>query len=361
MEPENIPVTLVARSSNMPEAAIIEVENKQLKLSNLDKVLYPDAGFSKRQVIDYYIRVAPFLLPHLQGRPLTMKRYPDGVDAEFFYEKNAPKHRPDWVKTAPVWSEGNRRNMDFIVVEDLPTLVWLANLASLELHTSLSKATNILCPTTMVFDLDPGPPANIVQCSQVALWLRGIFMHFGLESFPKTSGSKGLQIYVPLNTPTSYEQTKPFAHALAQLLEHDHRDQVVSEMKKEKRGGKVFIDWSQNDDHKTTVCVYSLRARERPTVSTPVTWEEVERCWKKKDAKLLVFEAAQVLDRCEKYGDLFADVENLKQRLPEVKSGSATAQVDLAAQAEPGPAAQTDSEKPRSKRPAKARARPRVK
>ncbi len=172
----------------MPETAIIEVEDKQLKLSNLDKVLYPDAGFSKRQVIDYYIRVAPFLLPHLRGRPLTMKRYPDGVDAEFFYEKNAPRHRPDWVKTAPVWSEGNRRNMDFIVVEDLPTLVWLANLASLELHTSLSRAKDMLCPTMMVFDLDPGPPANIVQCSQVALWLREIFVHFGLESFPKTSG-----------------------------------------------------------------------------------------------------------------------------------------------------------------------------
>jgi bifunctional non-homologous end joining protein LigD len=345
----------------MPETAIIEVEDKQLKLSNLDKVLYPDAGFSKRQVIDYYIRVAPFLLPHLRGRPLTMKRYPDGVDAEFFYEKNAPRHRPDWVKTAPVWSEGNRRNMDFIVVEDLPTLVWLANLASLELHTSLSRAKDMLCPTMMVFDLDPGPPANIVQCSQVALWLREIFVHFGLESFPKTSGSKGLQIYVPLNTPTSYEKTKPFAHALAQLLEDDHRDQVVSEMKKEKRGGKVFIDWSQNDDHKTTVCVYSLRARERPTVSTPVTWEEVERCWKKKDPTLLVFEAGQVLERCEKYGDLFAEVEKLKQRLPDVKkSGSSAAQVDLAAQAEADPAAKAAS-KSRPKRTAKARVRSTVK
>lgn len=345
----------------MPETAIIEVEDKQLKLSNLDKVLYPHAGFSKRQVIDYYIRVAPFLLPHLRGRPLTMKRYPDGVDAEFFYEKNAPRHRPDWVKTAPVWSEGNRRNMDFIVVEDLPTLVWLANLASLELHTSLSRAKDMLCPTMMVFDLDPGPPANIVQCSQVALWLREIFVHFGLESFPKTSGSKGLQIYVPLNTPTSYEKTKPFAHALAQLLEHDHHDQVVSEMKKEKRSGKVFIDWSQNDDHKTTVCVYSLRARERPTVSTPVTWEEVERCWRKKDPTLLVFEAGQVLERCEKYGDLFAEVEKLKQRLPDVKkSGSSAVQVDLAAQAEADPAAKAAS-KSRPKRTAKARARSRVK
>jgi bifunctional non-homologous end joining protein LigD len=342
----------------MPETAIIEVGNRELKLSNLQKVLYPDAGFSKRQVIDYYIRVAPFVLPHLEGRPLTMKRYPDGVEAEFFYEKNAPKHRPDWVKTAPVWSEGNRRNMDFVMAQDLPTLVWLANLASLELHTSLSKAKDMLCPTMMVFDLDPGPPANIVQCCQVAFWLREIFVHFGLESFPKTSGSKGLQIYVPLNTPTSYEKTKPFAHALAQLLEHDHRDQVVSEMKKEKRGGKVFIDWSQNDDHKTTVCVYSLRAREKPTASTPVTWEEVERCWKKKDPKLLVFEAGQVLDRCEKYGDLFGNVEKLKQRLPDVKSSAA--QLDIAAQAEPRPAAKPAS-KARSKRSANSRSRAKVK
>ena len=342
----------------MPETAIIEVGNRELKLSNLQKVLYPDAGFSKRQVIDYYIRVAPFILPHLEGRPLTMKRYPDGVEAEFFYEKNAPKHRPDWVKTAPVWSDGNRRNMDFVMAQDLPTLVWLANLASLELHTSLSKAKDMLCPTMMVFDLDPGPPANIVQCCQVAFWLREIFVHFGLESFPKTSGSKGLQIYVPLNTPASYDKTKPFAHALAQLLEHDHRDQVVSEMKKEKRGGKVFIDWSQNDDHKTTVCVYSLRAREKPTASTPVTWEEVERCWKKKDPKLLVFEAAQVIDRCEKYGDLFADVEKLRQKLPDVKSG--TAQVEIAAQAEPG-AGTKSAAKSRSKKAARGSSRAKVK
>src|SRR5438270_2246336 len=206
----------------MAQPTIVEIEGKQLKLSNLDKVLYPATGFTKGQVIDYYARIAPALLPHLAGRTLTMKRYPGGVDAEFFFEKNAPMHRPDWVKTAPIWSHGNRRTVNYILANDLPTLVWLANLAALELHPSLALAEDITRPTDMVFDLDPGPPANIVHCCQVGLWLREIFEHFGLQSFPKTSGSKGLQIYVPLNTPTKYESTKTFAHALAQLLEHEH-------------------------------------------------------------------------------------------------------------------------------------------
>jgi bifunctional non-homologous end joining protein LigD len=286
--------------------------------------------------------VAPYLLPHLTGRPLTMKRYPDGVDGEYFYEKNAPKHRPDWVKTAPVYSRHNRRTLEYILVDDLPTLVWLANLASLELHPSLSRAENLNrpslnCPTMMVFDLDPGPPANVVQCAQVALWLRELFEQFGLQSFPKTSGSKGLQIYVPLNTVVTYETTKSFAHAVARLLAERHPEMVVSEMKKELRGGKVFIDWSQNDEHKTTVSVYSLRARERPTVSTPVTWEEVERAWKKKNADLLVFEAPQVLERCEKMGDLFAPLLTLEQKLPKLGpvAVDVTAGMDIAAVAEP--------------------------
>jgi len=318
----------------MSDPSVVDIEGKHLKLSNLDKVLYPAAGFTKGQVIDYYARIAPYLLPHLAGRPLTMKRYPDGVDAEFFYEKNAPKHRPDWVKTTPVWSEGNRRTMDYLVASDLPTLVWLANLASLELHPSLSLGKDLATPTAMVFDLDPGPPANIVECSQVGLWLREIFEHFGLQIFPKTSGSKGMQIYVPLNTPVTYEQTKSFAHALARLLEQEHKDLVVSDMKKELRTGKVLIDWSQNDQHKTTVGVYSLRAREQPTVSTPVKWEEVEQCLKKKDAARLVFEAPQVLARAGKMGDLFEPVLKLKQKLPKL-AGAET--VDLAAQAEEKP------------------------
>lgn len=321
----------------------VEVQGKQLKLSNLEKVLYPATGFTKQQVIDYYVRIAPAMVPHLAGRPLTRKRYPNGVDEEFFYEKNAPQHRPDWVKTAPIWSGRNRRTIHYILADDLATLVWLANLAAIELHPSLSLADDITCPTMMVFDLDPGAPATIVQCCQVGLWLREIFEHFGLQSFPKTSGSKGLQIYVPLNTPTNYESTKTFSHALAQLLEHEHPELVVSDMKKQVRTGKVFVDWSQNDEHKTTVAVYSLRAREHPTVSTPVTWEEVERALKKKDANLLVFEAKRVVARVEKMGDLFAPVLDLKQRLPDLKAGAASAvaeaqpTISIAAQAEEAP------------------------
>ncbi len=292
---------------------IVEIEGKRLKLTNLDKLLYPAVGFTKGQVIDYYARIAPALIPHLKDKPLTLKRYPGGVDQQFFFEKNATKHRPDWVKTVPIWSEGNQRNVNYILVNDLPTLIWIANLAAIELHPSLSLATDITCPRMMVFDLDPGPPANIVQCCQVAIWLRAIFEHFKLGSFPKTSGSKGLQIYVPLNTKTSYGETKPFAHALARLLENEHRDLVVSDMKKALRTGKVLVDWSQNDEHKTTISVYSLRARERATVSTPVTWDEVERTLKKKDASLLVFESHQVLERVEKMGDLFAPVLQLEE------------------------------------------------
>jgi bifunctional non-homologous end joining protein LigD len=297
----------------------IEIQGKQLKLSNLEKILYPAAGFNKQQIIDYYVRIAPAMLPHLKERPLTRKRYPNGVDEEFFYEKNAPQHRPDWVKTVPIWSEGNRRTVHYILADDLATLVWLANLAAIELHPSLSLAKEIGCPTMMVFDLDPGPPANIVQCCQVGMWLREIFDHFNLQSFPKTSGSKGLQVYVPLNTPTNYDETKNFARALAHLLEDEHPDMVVSDMKKKVRTGKIFVDWSQNDQHKTTIAVYSLRARERPTVSTPVSWEEVEWTLKKKDAGLLVFEASQTVKRVEKMGDLFAPCLTLKQRLPDLK------------------------------------------
>src|ERR1700691_3667233 len=320
----------------------IEVQGKQLKLSNLEKILYPETGFTKQQVIDYYVRIAPAMLPHLAGRALTRKRYPNGVDEEFFYEKNAPQHRPDWVKTVPIWSGRNRRTIHYILADDLATLVWLANLAAIELHPSLSLAGDITCPTMRVFDLDPGPLANIVQCCQVGLWLREIFEHFDLQSFPKTSGSKGLQIYVPLNTPTNYESTKTFSHALVQLLEHEHPELVVSDMKKQVRTGKVFVDWSQNDEHKTTVAVYSLRAREHPTVSTPVSWEEVERALKKKDASLLVFEAKQVIARAEKMGDLFAPVLDFKQRLPELKGVAASAAaaqpaISIAAQAEEDP------------------------
>ena len=324
----------------LPNAPVVEVEGKHLKLSNLDKVLYPAAGFTKGQVIDYYARIAPALLPHLASRPLTMKRYPGGVDQEYFFEKNAPAHRPDWIKTAPIWSYGNKRNVNYLLADNLATLIWIANLASLELHPSLSLAKKIDCPTMMVFDLDPGAPADMVQCAQVGLWLREIFNHFGLQSFPKTSGSKGLQIYVPLNTATTYEKTKPFAHALARLLEEEHRDLVVSDMKKALRVGKVLVDWSQNDEHKTTISVYSLRARERPTISTPLQWEEVERVLAKKNPKLVVFEAAEVLKRVEQMGDLFEPVLKLKQKLPDLQDILRTGKIEeadriqIAAQAE---------------------------
>jgi bifunctional non-homologous end joining protein LigD len=296
--------------------SVIEVEGRKITLSNLEKVLYPKAGFTKGQVIDYYVRIAPVLLPHLANRALTLKRYPNGVDGMFFYEKNCPAYRPAWMKTAKVWSEGNNRFMDYCVVADLPTLVWLGNLADLELHTSLSRAPETQRPTVIAFDLDPGAPATIVQCCQVGLWVRDIFEQFGLHAFAKTSGSKGLQVYVPLNTAVTYDQTKPFAKAIARLLEDRHPDLVVSDMKKALRVGKIFVDWSQNDDYKTTVNVYSLRAKDQPTVSTPVSWQEVENCLKKANPELLVFTSDQVLQRVEKFGDLFEPVLKLKQKLP---------------------------------------------
>jgi len=300
----------------MSQKAELIVEDRKIRVSNLDKVLYPKVGFAKGQVIDYYIRIAPVLLPHLRDRPLTMKRYPDGVDGQFFYEKNCPSHRPNWVQTAKVWSEGNQRIMHYCLANNLPTLVWAANLADLELHTSLSRKDNLDCPTVMVFDLDPGAPADIVQCCQVGLWLRDLLGKMKLKSFPKTSGSKGLQVYVPLNTPVTYDQTKDLSRSLAQYLEHEHTNLVTWNMSKAVRKGKVFVDWSQNDEHKTTICVYSLRAREEPTVSTPLDWKEVENCLKEKKAKLLKFRAEKVLVRVEKVGDLFQPVQKLKQKLP---------------------------------------------
>jgi bifunctional non-homologous end joining protein LigD len=294
----------------------VEVDGRTLSLSNLDKVFYPGTGFTKGQVIEYYTRIAPVLLPHLRGRHLTLKRYPDGVEGQFFYEKQCPSHRPDWVPTAAVWSRHNGRNITYCMAEDLPTLVWLANLADLELHTPLAPAADPKAPDVLAFDLDPGPPATIVHCAEVACRLRDAFDHFGLRAFPKTSGSKGMQLYVPLNTPVTYRETKPFAQGLAQVLERRHPDLVVSEMRKSLRPGKVLIDWSQNDEHKTTVCVYSLRARERPTVSTPLTWDEVEAVLSSRDPDDLAFTTDEVLARVAHHGDRFAAVLELQQELP---------------------------------------------
>jgi bifunctional non-homologous end joining protein LigD len=294
----------------------VSIEGKQLKLTNLDKVLYPEVGFTKAQVIDYYTRIAPAILPHTRNHPLTLKRYPNGVDAEYFYEKNCPKHRPPWVEVATVWSGGNNRDMYYCMAQDLPTLVWLGNLASLEFHTSLSLASKLPEPRTLVFDLDPGPPATIVQCCRVGLMLRDVFKEHGLDCCAKTSGSKGLQLYVPLNSGATYVETKVVSKGLAQLFEEHHPDLVVHKQLKELRTGRVLIDWSQNDEYKTTVNVYSLRARARPTVSTPVSWEEVEKCLKVGDPSLLVFDSEQVLARVKKLGDLFEPVAKKKQKLP---------------------------------------------
>jgi bifunctional non-homologous end joining protein LigD len=295
----------------------VDIDGRVLSLSNLDKVLFPRAGFTKGQVIDYYTRIAPAVLPHLRGRPLTLKRYPDGVEGPFFYEKQSPAHRPEWVRTAAVWSRHNARTIEYTLADDLPTLVWLAQLGDLELHTSLALARAVEEPTILAFDLDPGPPATIVECAQVALDLREAFDHLGMAAFPKTSGSKGMQVYVPLNVPgIAYADTKSFALGLARLLERRRPELVVSDMKKSLRTGKVLVDWSQNDEHKTTVSVYSLRARERPTVSTPLHWEEVEAVLGSGDPEDLAFTTDETLARVTEHGDLFAPVLELEQPLP---------------------------------------------
>jgi len=291
------------------KAVEIEVDGRTLRLTNLDKVLWPAAGFTKGQVIDYYARIAPVLLPHLRDRPLTLKRYPNGVEADHFYEKQCPKHRPDWIRTEMV------SDIAYCVVEDRGALVWLGNLADLELHTPMATAIDPATPTMVIFDLDPGPGTGLAQCCELALLLRGMFAQLGLECFIKTSGSKGMQLAVPVNTAGVTEpQAKGFAKAVAETIERSDPDRYVSRMTKALRRGKVFIDWSQNDEHKTTVCVYSLRARERPTISTPLRWEEVEAGVEHPES--LVFEAADVLARVEEHGDLWGGVLTLQQQLP---------------------------------------------
>src|SRR6188472_135547 len=297
--------------------ARLDLGGRELSLSNLDKVLYPATGFTKGQLIEWYAQMAEVLLPHLRGRPLTMKRYPDGVDSGHFYEKRCPKHRPEWVRTARIWSDRHGEEIDYCLVEDLPTLVWAANLADVELHTPLSLASEIERPTAVVFDLDPGAPAGVLDCAQVALWIRGMFEQLGLSSYPKTSGSKGIQVYAPLNTGVTYERTKPFAKAVAETLEAKFGDRVVSRMNKADRAGRVLVDWSQNDRHKTTVSAYSLRAKEQPTVSTPLEWDELEAACEAGDPDRLVFDHADVLRRVDDRGDLFAPLLSERQELPD--------------------------------------------
>ncbi len=299
----------------------VEVDGHELKLTNLDKVLYPKAGFTKGEVVDYYAKAAEVMVPHLSGRAVTLRRFPEGVDDldSAFFEKRCPKHRPDWVETTRVKAGPNAGDIDFCVCDGRPTLIWMAQLAAIELHPSLSLGKKHGQPTVLAFDLDPGPPAGILDCSRVALRLRELLGQVGLESFAKTSGSKGMQLYVPLNTATSYEETRPFAQAIARLVAKQTPDEVLAKMgKKTDRSGKVFIDWYQNNERKTTIAVYSLRARERPTASTPLAWDEIESALEKDDADALVFEAGEVLERVEKHGDLFAPVLELKQKLPEL-------------------------------------------
>jgi bifunctional non-homologous end joining protein LigD len=305
------PEDLFDEVARLPDGALaVRVDGRALKISNWDKVLYPRTGFTKGDLIAYYARVAPAVLPHLRDRPLTLKRYPNGVEAPYFYEKQSPAHRPEWVETVRVGG------VDYTLAQDRPTLIWLANLADIELHTSLSLAADAHRPTMLVFDLDPGPPAGIVECCQVGLVLRGMFGALGLDSVVKTSGSKGMQMYVPLNSDVTYEQTKPFARQVAELLEQRLPELVVSRMTKRLRAGKVLVDWSQNDDHKTTVNVYSVRARERATVSAPVSWEEVQACRDAGNPEILSFETKQVLARVARDGDPFAMLLSTRQELP---------------------------------------------
>ncbi len=295
----------------------VEIEGRSLSLSNLDKVLYPAQGFTKAHVIDYYVGVAEALLPHLAGRPLTMKRFPDGVERGHFFEKRCPEHRPDFVATLPLERPEDARDGDVVVhcdVADLPSLVWVANLAALELHTSLARRPDTTVPTCVVFDLDPGAPATLQECARVALLVRDVCERLDLVCVAKTSGRKGMQVYVPVNAPTSYEETKGWALAVGQLLERVHPELVLTSMTRSRRSGKVFVDWSQNSWSKTTVSVYSLRAEPVPTVSTPVTWEEVEAAAEGRTP--LRFHANRLRDRLEAHGDLFAPVAEVVQALP---------------------------------------------
>jgi bifunctional non-homologous end joining protein LigD len=288
----------------------VTVGGRTLSLSNLDKVLWPETGFTKGQLIDYYARVADAMVPHLQDRPITLRRWPNGVEAASFYEKNCPSHRPPWVDAVRMG------DVNYCLLNEPATLVWTANLAAIELHPSLATATDLESPTAVVFDLDPGPPADVLTCARVALLVREVFGRLDLQLWPKTSGSKGLQLYLPLNSGATYDQTKPFAHAVARLLERDHPRLVVSVMERSKRKDKVFIDWSQNTASKTTVAVYSVRALPEPSVSTPVTWDELDDALVSGRADALRFHPDQVLDRVGRLGDLHHTVLKLFQELP---------------------------------------------
>jgi len=293
----------------------IEVGGHRLRISSLDRVVFPRAGVTKGALLDYYVRVADTMLPHLRDRLLHMHRYPEGVEGPRFWQKGCPEHRPDWMALAPVWSDAKGTTIDFCVVNELASLLWAVNIGSIELHTSLHTREAMQRPTALAFDLDPGEGVDVLGCGEVALRLRALLDGVGLCGLVKTSGSKGLQVYVPLNTDVTYAQTKPVAKAVAQTLEGESPDRVISRMARAERRGRVLVDWGQNTEHKSMVCAYSVRAKQRPTVSTPVRWEEVEAAVASGDAGALVFETADVLDRIARDGDLFAGVLSVEQDL----------------------------------------------
>src|SRR5262245_52252549 len=301
----------------MTKHSVLQVAGRDVSLSNLDKVMYSEAGFTKGQVINYYTRISRYILPHLKDRPITMKRFPDGINGEYFYEKDAPSFTPKWIKIYPIPRTSGKSMINYILINDLATLVWSANMANLEIHPFLAKAPNIDVPTMMVFDLDPGDQTNILKSCRAAFLVKGVLDRLNLKSLVKVSGSKGIHLHVPLNTEVTYEMTQALARTIAQFLGREHPDLIVSEMAKEKRKGKVFIDWSQNSEHKSTVAVYSLRAKgDRPFVAMPVTWNELKKALKKDDAASLWFEPEAALKRLKKTGDRFASVLKLKQKLP---------------------------------------------
>jgi len=309
-------ITAAAEPIDQKKSRLL-VGERELTVSNLTKVLYPAVGFTKGDLIDAYADLAEVLLPHLRGRPVTLKRYPDGVEGKFFYGKRSPKHRPDWVATARIWSESHKAEIDYTLIEDLPTLVWSANLANIELHTSLARVGDLDRPDSLVFDLDPGAPADIIDCARVALRLRAFFTQLGLDSYAKTSGSKGIHLHVPLNGTATFAESRPFAKAVAETFAARFPDEVVSRQTKTRRTGRVLIDWSQNDSHKTTASVYTIRAKERPTASTPLEWEEVEAATESGDADALVFTVDDLRARIAAKGDLYAPLLSQKQELPD--------------------------------------------
>jgi bifunctional non-homologous end joining protein LigD len=301
----------------------VEIEGRRVRISNLDKVLYP-SGFTKGEVIDYYVRVADYLLPHIKDRPITLRRCPEGIRSPCFYEKNAPSHTPAWIRTFEVPRRSGDKAIRYVILDSLAALVWSANLANLEIHPFLHRVPKIGQPTSVVFDLDPGEGVDVLDCAEMAFLLKDALARAGLECFAKVSGSKGMQVYAPLNTPVTYERTRSFAQGLAETLQRAHPDLAIAEMAKARRGGKVFIDWSQNSDFKTTVSVYSLRAKnDQPHCSMPVTWEELRRAMRKKDRGALYFDPESAIARLAAKGDLFAPMLKMKQRLPRSTAESA--------------------------------------